>query len=402
MHNAPEKLKKGKYHVQKQIDRPMNITIDARLILNSMTGIGNYLIHLVEALLSIDKKNVYHILVQNNINQNHPINQWCQPNLIKEKMGIRPVRPGQHLLVPMKLRGKSIDIYHYPHFDLPLLQGHPSVVTIHDLKYIIAPGLFPEFGSLKKLYMNFCYRMSCRKAEKIIVVSENTKRDLVRLFRVPDHKLTVIPLAANSNNKLIRNKKEIGQKLSKLGIDSKYFLFVGERRPHKNLVRIIEAFQIFKQHGFDDYKLVIIGKKYGSYSEPEQKIERLNLNENVILKGYVSDEELALYYQGAEAFLFTSLYEGFGIPILEAMRCGTPVITSNISSLPEVAADAALCINPVSSSAIAEAMERLVLHPELKINLTTKGLKRAKMFSWQQAAEQTLAVYQEVFSHAAT
>ena len=380
----------------------MKILIDARLALNATTGIGNYLVNLVETLLSIDNKNKYRILIRENLKQDHPFKQWQQQNLIAEKSRIAPVRPGQHLLIPLKLRGRDIDVYHYPHFDLPLLQRYRSVVTIHDLKYIIAPELFPEFGSLKKLYMSFCYRMSCRKAKKIIVVSENTKRDLVRLYQVSPLKIAVIPLAASLNFKPTASKTEIHSQLIKLGVNKRYFLVIGERRPHKNLVRIIEAFQIFKQHGFDDYKLVVIGKKYGSYSEPEQKIEQLNLNEDVILKGYVSDEELPLYYQGAEAFLFTSLYEGFGIPILEAMSCGTPVITSNISSLPEVAADAALCINPVSSSAIAEAMERLVLQPELKANLISKGLKRAKMFSWKQAAEQTLAVYQEVFSHAAT
>lgn len=380
----------------------MNITIDARLVLNTMTGIGTYLIHLIEALLTIDTKNSYRMLVSDKLEPNHSVNQWKQQNLITEKIGVKPVRPGQHLLVPLKLKGRNIDVYHYPHFDLPLLQAHPSVVTIHDLKYIIAPELFPEFGSFKKLYMSFCYRMSCRKAKKIVVVSESTKRDLMRLFQVSPQKISVIPLAANLQLSTVVNKSELHSRLRNLGMNTKYFLVVGERRPHKNLVRIIEAFQIFKQHGFDDYKLVIIGKKYSSYSEPEKKIEQLNLTEDVILKGYVSDEELPLYYQGAEAFLFASLYEGFGIPILEAMSCGTPVITSNISSLPEVAADAALCINPVSSSAIAEAMERLVLNPELKINLISKGLKRAKMFGWKQAAEQTLAVYQEVFSHAAT
>ncbi|MCU0644036.1 MAG: glycosyltransferase family 4 protein [bacterium] len=380
----------------------MNITIDARLVLNTMTGIGNYLIHLIEALLKIDTKNLYRIVIDENLNQDHPVNQWKQRNLITEKIGIKPVRPGQHFLVPLKLRGKEVDVYHYPHFDLPMMQRYRSVVTIHDLKYIIAPELFLEFSSLKKTYMSFFYRMSCRKAKKIIVVSESTKLDLVRLFHVPPENVAVIPLASNSNFKLAANKQKIQSKLAKLRLNKKFFLVVGERRPHKNLVRIIEAFQIFKKHGFDDYKLLIIGKKYGSYSEPEKKIEQLNLTEDVILKGYVSDEELPLYYQGAEAFLFASLYEGFGIPILEAMSCGTPVITSNISSLPEVAADAALCINPVSSSAIAEAMERLVLQPELKADLITKGLKRAKMYSWERTAEQTLAVYQEVFAHAAS
>ncbi|MCI0495119.1 glycosyltransferase family 4 protein [candidate division KSB1 bacterium] len=380
----------------------MNITIDARLALNTMTGIGNYLIHLIEALLSIDAKNKYRILIRESLNQDHPFNQWKQKNLITEKIGVKPVRPGQHFLIPMKLRSRAIDVYHYPHFDLPMIQRYRSVVTIHDLKYIIAPELFPEFGSLKKAYMNFFYRMSCRKAKKIIVVSENTKRDLVRLFHVPPEKVAVIPLASNSNFKPAANKQKIQSKLAKLGLNKKFFLVVGERRPHKNLVRIIEAFQIFKKHGFDDYKLVVIGKKYGSYSEPEQTIEQLKLNEDVIFKGYVPDEELPLYYQSAEALVFASLYEGFGIPILEAMSCETPVITSNVSSLPEVAADAALCVNPVASSAIAEALERLVLQPELKADLITKGLKRAKMYSWERTAEQTLAVYQEVFAHAAS
>lgn len=380
----------------------MNITIDARLALNTATGIGNYLIHLIGALLSIDAKNMYRILIREDLNRDHLFHQWQRQNLIIEKSRVAPVRPGQHIFIPLKLHGKAIDVYHYPHFDLPLWLGHRSVATIHDLKYIIAPEYFPEFSALKKLYMMFFYRMTCGKAEKIIVVSESTKRDLARLFQVPDQKITVIPLASSSNFSPTINKDEIQARLSQVGLKKKYCLVVGERRPHKNLTRIIEAFQIFRRSGFADYQLVIIGKKYGNYSEPENKIKQLKLEDHVILAGYVPEEVLPTYYQGAEALVFASLYEGFGIPILEAMRCGTPVITSNISSMPKVAADAAICVNPLDVSAIAAAMKRLAQQPDLRMDLISRGLRRANMFSWNRTAEQTLSVYHEVYSNAAT
>jgi len=379
----------------------VNIIIDARLILNNNTGIGSYLIHLIEALLEIDQKNHYVIFIDKKLRESHPVSLWEQENLHKEKVAVPAVRPGQQLVIPFKLNGKNVDIYHYPHFDLPLLQNNDSVITIHDLKYIIAPGFFPEFSLIKKKYMNFFYRLAGRRARKIIVVSESTRNDLIKLFKIPGEKIAVIPLAASGEFRPAKNKESIDMKLTERGINNKYFLVIGERRPHKNLVRIIEAFSIFKERCKEKYNLVLVGKKYANYSEPEQKITALNLNNDVILAGYVSDDWLPIYYQGAEALIFTSLYEGFGIPIAEAMACGTPVITSNISSMPEVAGNAALYVDPYDSEAIAEKMELLVKNMVLSKELKQKGVKQAKKFNWHRTAEQTLSVYEEVYRNGA-
>jgi len=379
----------------------MNIIIDARLILNKNTGIGTYLINLIEALLKNDRKNNYVLFIDKNLNENHPVCLWEQENLHKQRVGVPAVGPEQQIVIPFKLKGKNIDVYHYPHFDLPLLQNNNSVITIHDLKYIIAPEFFPEFSLIKKKYMNFFYRFSGQKAKKIIVVSESTKNDLISLFKIPNEKIVVIPLAARDDFQPAKNQEQIQIKLKEKGIYNKYFLVVGERRPHKNLVRIIEAFKIFRKRCTAKYDLIIVGKKYANYSEPEKKISVLNLENDVILTGYVSDDWLPIYYQGAEALIFTSLYEGFGIPIAEAMACGTPVITSNISSMPEVAGDAALYVNPYDSEAIAEKMETLVKNRVLSNELKQKGAKQVKKFNWHRTAEQTLSVYEEVYRNGA-
>lgn len=379
----------------------MNIVIDARLILNNNTGIGTYLIHLIEALLEIDKKNHYVLFIDKKLKENHPVGLWEQENLFKEKIGVPAVCPKQQLVIPFKLKGKNVDVYHYPHFDLPLLQNHDSVITIHDLKYIIAPEFFPEFSLIKKRYMSFFYRLSGQCAKKIIVVSESTKNDLIRLFKIPGEKIAVISLAASGDFRPPKKEESIHIKLKERGINNKYFLVIGERRPHKNLVRIIEAFSIFKERCKEKYNLILVGKKYANYSEPEQKIAALNLNNDVILAGYVSDDWLPIYYQGAEALIFASLYEGFGIPIAEAMACGTPVITSNVSSMPEVAGNAALYVNPYDSEAIAGKMELLVKNMVLSKELKQKGVKQVKKFNWHRTAEQTLLVYEEVYRNGA-
>ena len=297
-----------------------------------------------------------------------------------------------------KLIGRNTDgegaIQSLIEHDFPL---NNSVITIHDLKYIIAPSFFPEFSISKKLYMSLSIRSSVKRARKVIVVSESTKEDLMRLFGVPAPKISVVPLAVGKRFAVSLNKEEIKIKLKKKGIHGKYFLFVGERRPHKNIVRLIEAFKIFKDRNSEKYQLVIVGKRYSNYTVPEQKIKELDLESNVIMVGYVPDEELPLYYQGAEMLVFPSIYEGFGIPILEAMACGIPVITSNISSMPEVAGNAAVLVNPYETNEIAAAMQRICSNRDLRKDLIAKGSKNVKRFSWEKTAEKTLSVYEESY-----
>ena len=375
----------------------MQIVIDARLILNQTTGIGNYLTNLINALLKIDLENHYTLLLNEKLDSNHPVDLLEQKNLTKRRIKTSAVSLKQHIAIPLQLWKENANIYHYPHFDLPLLQRCNSVITIHDLKYIIAPSFFPEFSISKKLYMSLSIRSSVKRARKVIVVSESTKEDLMRLFGVPAPKISVVPLAVGKRFAVSLNKEEIKIKLKKKGIHGKYFLFVGERRPHKNIVRLIEAFKIFKDRNSEKYQLVIVGKRYSNYTVPEQKIKELDLESNVIMVGYVPDEELPLYYQGAEMLVFPSMYEGFGIPILEAMACGIPVITSNISSMPEVAGNAAVLVNPYETNEIAAAMQRICSNRDLRKDLIAKGSKNVKRFSWEKTAEKTLSVYEESY-----
>ncbi len=379
----------------------MNVLIDSRLVINKTTGIGSYLSNLIESILNMDKENKYILLLKSKLFHGHKIRKIEDSNLLKKYVDIPEVSLSQHVRVPLALQKESFDIYHYPHFDLPIFQRYNSVVTIHDLKYIIAPEFFPDFGLAKKMYMDFFYKSSLRKAKEIIVVSESTRNDLISKFNADETKINVIPLASETKFSIFENKNEIKNKLKKIGINFKYFLFVGERRPHKNLVRVIEAFHIFKKRTSSKHKLIIIGKSYANYTLPEEKTVQLNIENDVIFAGFVPDDLLPIYYQGAEGLVFASLYEGFGIPILEAMSCGIPVITSKISSMPEVAGDAALLVNPESVDDIANNMERIYSDSTLKSELIKCGKIRAKKYSWEKTAEKTLAVYEKVYLNGA-
>lgn len=375
----------------------MNIVVDARLILDQVTGIGHYLRNLIQHLLVIDKRNRYTLFLNQKLSSENPLRSLNQRNLTKKFLTVPAVSLRQHFQIPLHLRNGIADVYHYPHFDLPLLQWSKSVMTVHDLKYIIAPH-FTELGLAKQLYMKLLLKRSLMKAKIIISVSENTKKDLIRVFRVPENKISVVPLACDIRPTEKMSREEIKSYLRKQGILESYFLFVGERRPHKNLVRLIEAFNLFRNRNACKHKLVIVGKNYSSYAQPEKRIKELHLQDQVIVSGYVDENHLPFYYQGAEAFIFPSLYEGFGLPILEAMSYGTPVITSRVSAMPEVAGDAAIQINPHSVDQLADALETLYRRKQTRTELIAKGYRNLNRFSWRKTSEKTLSVYEQAYS----
>lgn len=370
----------------------MNIVVDGRLILGQITGIGQYMTLLIRSLLKIDTRNNYTLFLNQELNRKFGAGH---ENIAKRILNIPELSLIQHIKIPIKLRAENADIYHYPHFDLPCLHNVNSVITIHDLKYIIAPEFFPELSELKKLYMTAALKISFRKARRIICVSDSTKKDILNFFNVPEYKLRVIPLAAERPEKVTHNKPPAqASKFHK----KPFFLVVGERRPHKNIVRVIEGLYMFNKKWSYDYKLIIVGKSYSGYDEPENKIRALGLERDVKILGYVEQDELDWYYNNATALLFVSLYEGFGLPILEAMSLGIPVITSNLSSMPEVAGTAALTINPHDVMEISQAMVRIHSDSALRKELVQKGYENLGRFSWSRTAERTLEIYEEVHS----
>jgi glycosyltransferase involved in cell wall biosynthesis len=259
--------------------------------------------------------------------------------------------------------------------------------------------LFPECylkPSLEKLLQEV---PGCaRKATLIIAVSQSTKEGLVNLLGIPPQKIRVVPLAVASRFKVVEDEALKESIRRKYALPPRFFLFVGLLNPRKNGVRLIQAYHRFKSETDLPHKLVFVGAKGWLYEDVLAQIEELGLEKEIIFTGYVADEDLPPIYNLAEALVYPSLYEGFGLPILEAMACGTPVITSNVSSAPEVAGGAALLVDPYDVDQLAEVMYKVASQGDLRAYLTRHGLKRARDFSWEKTALETLAVYEEAYN----
>ena len=283
-----------------------------------------------------------------------------------------------HLLLPKILDTVRPDICHYTNFLAPVSEDRPYVVTIHDMGLEVLPDAHPL---AKRLYTKRLIPRVARKARLIITNSEYSKWEIIRHLGIPEHRIRVTPLAASPEFRPVAAHPA-----------HPYFLYVGNLEPRKNLERLIEAFG--RLHG-KEHQLIIVGNRWYQGGVAERKARSLGLNGRVKFLGYVPRSDLPEIFSGATALVYPSLLEGFGLPIIEAMACGTPVITSNNSSMREVAGDAAALVDPRNVREIAEAMARVAEDSSLRAQLSQKGLKRASEFSWKKTAELTLEVYRE-------
>jgi len=292
-------------------------------------------------------------------------------------------------------RRPEIDLVHQPCFSAPLFTGKPLVVTSHD----IIPYLFPQNFSLpSRLYFGNFMTFSYRAADHIIVDAEHTKNDLITHLGLAAEKITVIPLAASPVYHPLTEVEQPLLKKTRLanGIGKKYFIHVGTLEPRKNLQFLIQAFAKAKREGCIDEQLVITGKRGWGFEELFAEAKRQHIEESVIFTGYVADAGIPLLMAGATAFLMPSLYEGFGMPPLEAMRCGTPVISSDRSSLPEVVGETGILLDPTDLNGWVTAMVEISGSPKKRQELSALALKRAKTFSWEKTAKLTVEVYEKV------
>jgi glycosyltransferase involved in cell wall biosynthesis len=299
-------------------------------------------------------------------------------------------------LIPLYIKKNNPDVIHDTYHFAPFLflKKFKKVITVYD----ITPILYPETHKISRIFMHkYFFSPILKSSDKIISISENTKRDIIKHFKIPEDKIKVIPLAANENFRKL-DENETSKIKSKYNINFPFILYVGTLEPRKNIPNLLNAFyKIKKQQGIA-HKLVIAGGKGWKYNEIFETIEKLNLQNDVIFTGYVPDEDLPGLYNAADLFVYPSLYEGFGLPPLEAMQCGTPVITSNTSSLPEVVGDAGIMVNPHDIGELANKMYEVLTNKDLRKELSKKGIERAKLFSWKKCAEETLKVYEEVYS----
>ena len=364
----------------------LRITIDARMI--RYTGFGTYIQSLVENLVKINGKNRYEVVL--NKGDEREITESENLKILKTRANIPVFSVREQALLPFEVKRSSPDLIHYPNFNMPLAGGKPVVVTIHDLIYYLNFGACPN--RLAYLYARFMFKRVVKKAQKIIAVSEFTKKEIVRHLGVEEKKVAVI---YHGVSPLYRPVEGLTRKtaLSRYGIKGGYVFYVGTHQPRKNLVRLVQAFVSIKDK---EHQLVIAGKIDPRRAELYNIVKEKGLEGRILFIGFVPEEDLPALYSGAAAFVFPSLSEGFGRPPLEAMACGAPVVSSNVTSLPEVVGDAGILVDPADAGAIADGIDRLLASPMLRSELREKGFERIKKFSWEAAAKKTLRVYEEV------
>jgi glycosyltransferase involved in cell wall biosynthesis len=367
----------------------VRIGIDARKLHDF--GIGTYIRNLLRHLARIDRENEFILL--------------CRP---ADRAGIaalgenfRPVVEtaanysiSEQVKIPLALMRQGVTLFHAPHYVLPALVWCRSVVTIHDCIHLMFPQYLPNRFALE--YARTSITLAARRAERILTVSESSKRDILRFVSTEPGKIDVIYNAYDERFGIEPREEDVDRVRERYQLHDEFVLYAGNVKPHKNLTRLIEAFHIVRRRNLEHLKLVLIGDEISRYAGLRRAVHQHQLHQSVRFLGYLPEETLAVMYRLAGVFVFPSLYEGFGLPPLEAMASGTPVVTSNISSLPEVAGDAALLVDPYDPVAIADGIERVLTDEGLRRELRRRGLERARQFSWQRSVDRVHEIYEEV------
>jgi glycosyltransferase involved in cell wall biosynthesis len=301
-----------------------------------------------------------------------------------------------HLRLAAELRQHPPDILFVPAHVLPLYCPVPAVVTVHDLGYVHYPQAHRLFD---RWYLTWTTRRHTRVARHILADSQATKADLVNIYGADPRKISVVYLGRDESLAPVTDIEVINKAKVRYNIPGNSLLYLGTLHPRKNLTRLVEAFHLALQTGEWSRApaLVIAGQKGWLYDEIFARVQSLGLQGRVIFPGFINEADKPALLSGALAYLFPSLYEGFGLPVLEAMACGTPVLTGNVSSLPEVAGDAALLVDPRNVAEIAEGIIRLVSNAPLRAELVERGFRQIQNFSWDRAAEQVLEILENIY-----
>lgn len=354
----------------------MRIAIDIQTTLGQKTGFGHYVQNLVDQFAVHGGAHDY-ILVAPKSEKDLTAPQrfwWDQWELAR------------------KAKLAQADILHQPAFSAPLLFPGKIVVTIHDLIAIFYGGDIPFWS---RQYFAHWMPFTYRRANAIITISEHTKRDVIRVLQIPEEKITVIYLAAAPEYRPIFSKQSIESIKQKYQTGAKYLLHLGTINPRKNLEFLVKVFaEVVKK--YPDFKLVITGKKGWYYEGLFQLVSTLGLERQVVFTGYIDDADKPALYNAATIFLSPSLYEGFGLPALEAMQCGVPVISSSESSMPEVVGEAGMLLSPKESGRWVQAINQILSSQKIQDTMRAKGLKQAQKFSWSKTARQTVKVYEQL------
>ena len=371
----------------------MHIAIDAHSVGAGLGGNETYAVNLIEALAEIDSVNRYTLYVTKKEAIQRFERRWPNVSLRRTLPHTPLVRIP--LTLTVELRRRPVDLLHVQYTSPPFTPC-PVVNTIHDLSFEHLPETFNK-RSLRQ--MRLTIRNSARTAAHIITASNFSRDDIVKTYKVKPERVTVTPLAPSSSFKPVHDAVRVEQVLGRYGIAGDYILTVGSIQPRKNLPRLINAYaKLFRERRFENLpRLVVAGKRAWLYRETLAAASSTTVRDQIIFTGYVPDEDLSVLYSAAKCFIYPSFFEGFGLPPLEAMRCGTPTITGDQTCLPEVVGDGALLVNPFDEQSILEGIVNVLCDDRLRAQLREKGIKRAGSFDWKKTAQQTLEVYERVY-----
>lgn len=389
----------------------MRIGINALFLQKPNTGMGQHLFHLLEGLDSLDDKDHQYVVLSPRFRRAYTLQAPQLSDRFREVEVVSALaRLGDNVeqvwweqvgIVRAGTR-ERIDLLHSPYWSNPLWAPWPTVVTIHDVIQFVLPEY--AWRKISRVYFGIVSR-SARRADAVITVSECSKRDIVTLLGLPPVRIHVIGNAVDASLHPVRDAWLLASVRERYGIAPRFILYFGGFDLRKNVPRLIESYARLPAALRKEYQLVIAGRYmhlgHPLYPDPRQTVQRLGLDGRVVFTGQVREQDKAPLFSAATVFVFPSLYEGFGIPVLEAMACGTPVVTSDSSALPEVVGDAGLLVDPYDTDAISDGVRALLEDQARREDLARRGLERARLFTWQQVAEQTLRVYREISARSA-
>lgn len=373
----------------------MRIAIDARFYRKSTGGIGRYTRALLSELAKLDKINQYYIYLTKEDELEYDL---IAKNFHKKIIDISHYSIAEQTKFLAELNRQKYDLVHFSNFNHPLFYRGKFIVTIHDLTLMLYPPTKKKHSIIKKIGLNLTMKNAVQRAEKIIAVSKATRNDLINVLGAKPQKIEVIYEGIDSAYKKIISNSQFSipnEILKKYNIRKPYLLFVSQWRPHKGILQLIKVFEILKKNYKLKHKLVIVGKANADFPEIPYAIRHTPYAKDIVTPGFIDEKDLPELYRQASLFVFPSHYEGFGLGPLEAMACGTPVVSSSTSCMPEILDDAAIYFDPYDPSDMADKINQVLINGKLRKNLIRHGQIQLKKYSWHKMAKKTLQLYQK-------
>jgi glycosyltransferase involved in cell wall biosynthesis len=376
----------------------MKIALNAQLLSRAPSyrsaGINRVIYELLAHLTTVPSRSRYVVYAPESAENRELL---ASPNVEPRLTRLPTYRPAMRIgweqtLLPVELRRRRVDLLHSLAFVSPFLWRGPTVVTVYDLSFL----RFPEvFNRANRVYLSTMTPPSLRRADRVITISEFVRQEVIRLCGVDPDRVTAIPLAADARFRPAE-PEAVARFRRERELPARFILYMGTLQPRKNIETLVRAYAQLRQDGHLEQALVLAGGRGWQYESIFALVRQLGLESQVHFPGFVPDEEQALWYTAADIFAFPSLYEGFGLPPLEAMACGTPVVASTSSSLPEVVGDAGVLVEPTDVGGLATTLRHLLDDEGRRVRMRKAGLVRAASFSWRRMAEETVQVYDEV------